>query len=191
VDKCDDKIKLILNMCGGVWKPEFVFPLTAVGVQQVDILEAKIRDLQEEIEYFKAEKAAEETVYLYLASNIACALSQHVDWRADFPQRCLNEKYFTLSADGKEVVVLSGGLYQINVRLCGCNSSNGQNTKLQLNGVEVASCYHANANSFQCHINIHEIVMIEAGAKLRVQSGFNSNTLADINGNRFTMLRLP
>ncbi len=50
----DIYLMLTLSM-GGVWKPEFVFNLLPVGLDKIDILEAKLRDAQDEIETLKVE----------------------------------------------------------------------------------------------------------------------------------------
>jgi hypothetical protein len=43
---------LTLSM-GGIWKPQFEFTLLPVGLEKIDVLEAKLRDAQEEIETLK------------------------------------------------------------------------------------------------------------------------------------------
>lgn len=198
VDLCGEhKITLTLNMCGGVWKPAFVYPLTPVGVDHIDVLEAKVRDLQDEVEVFKQQREEMELemkevllnrTYLSLASSVVCPHNQCVDWRAEFGQKSLPENKFTLSNDGKQVTVLEAGLYQAHVRLCGTGSSNGQFLKLQLNGAVVATCHQSNGH--QDTAQLQEILSLSAGDVLQVQSHFNGNSLNIATGNRFSLLRM-
>jgi len=50
------EVALVLKLSmGGIWRPEFVFALLPVGLEKVDVLEAKVRDAQEEIEFLRME----------------------------------------------------------------------------------------------------------------------------------------
>ena len=49
-----EEISLVLTLSmGGVWKPQYVIDLFPVGLEKVDVLEAKLRDAQEEIAALK------------------------------------------------------------------------------------------------------------------------------------------
>ncbi|RYH14850.1 hypothetical protein EON65_32860 [archaeon] len=55
---------------GGVWKPQFFFPLLPVASDKTDILEAMLRDALEEIEHLK--RTRPEPVHLSVTSGIFC-----------------------------------------------------------------------------------------------------------------------
>ena len=49
-----EEISLVLTLSmGGIWKPQYVVDLFPVGLDKVDVLEAKLRDAQEEIAALK------------------------------------------------------------------------------------------------------------------------------------------
>ena len=49
-----EEISLVLTLSmGGIWKPQYVIDLFPVGLDKVDVLEAKLRDAQEEIAALK------------------------------------------------------------------------------------------------------------------------------------------
>lgn len=51
----DSDVALVLTLSmGGVWNPEFRFNLLPVGLEKTDVLEAQLRDAQEEIESLKS-----------------------------------------------------------------------------------------------------------------------------------------
>jgi hypothetical protein len=195
LDMTAEYITLVIDMYGGICKLEYQYPLTPVGIDQIDVLEARVRDLQEEIEALKEDKKNLGKLllprpYLSLSSNVACGLNQFIDWRAPFAQRSLPENVFALSADGKEVTILQGGIYQTNVRLCGNNSSDTQQLKLMLNEAEAGVCCQADGRGFQNTAQLQEILSLKQGDVLKVQCHCNSNSLASLNGNRFTLLQI-
>ncbi len=65
-------LKLTLTF-GGMWKPEFTFTLRAVGLEAMDVLEAKLRDAQEEISSLRAEvtKLSQDPVFMTLKRKAA------------------------------------------------------------------------------------------------------------------------
>jgi hypothetical protein len=65
-----------------VWKPEFVFALLPVGLEKGDMLEAKVRDAQEEIESLRAQLAKlSAPAYLTISSATSCEYQQMVIWK--------------------------------------------------------------------------------------------------------------
>mmetsp|Transcript_1755 Transcript_1755/g.3607 ORF Transcript_1755/g.3607 Transcript_1755/m.3607 type:complete len:304 (+) Transcript_1755:55-966(+) len=192
LDQADGEmvLTLVLSVMGGIWKPEFVFALLPVGLEKVDMLEAKVRDAQEEIESLRAQLAAGSApAYLSISSATACANQQMVTWDAAAPV-AITASHFELSADKKQVTVLKEGLYQVNVRLAGTNYSNTQSLGLQVNAVEVAQCTQSDANGHQNSPQLHELMILKANDTLQVRCGANSNSLAVANANRFTMVYL-
>mmetsp|Transcript_1756 Transcript_1756/g.3609 ORF Transcript_1756/g.3609 Transcript_1756/m.3609 type:complete len:304 (+) Transcript_1756:55-966(+) len=192
LDQADGEmvLTLVLSVMGGIWKPEFVFALLPVGLEKVDMLEAKVRDAQEEIESLRAQLAAGSApAYLSISSATACGSQQMVAWDAAAPV-VIPASHFELSADKQRVTVLKDGVYQVYVRLSGTNNTNGQALGLQVNGVEVAQCTQSDNGSHQNTPQIHEWMSLKANDTLQVRCGANSNSLAVANANRFTMVYL-
>ncbi|KAJ1427783.1 hypothetical protein B484DRAFT_450172 [Ochromonadaceae sp. CCMP2298] len=191
LDQADGEMVLTLTLSmGGIWKPEFVFALLPVGLEKVDMLEAKVRDAQEEIESLRAQLAAGSApAYLSISSATACANQQMVTWDAAAPV-AITASHFELSADKKQVTVLKEGLYQVNVRLAGTNYSNTQSLGLQVNAVEVAQCTQSDANGHQNSPQLHELMILKANDTLQVRCGADGHSQAVAEANRFTMLYL-
>lgn len=183
-------LTLTLSM-GGIWRPEYVFMLLPVGLEKVDMLEAKMRDAQEEIESLRTQLALKTAppAFLSLSSTAICANGSIVVWNANAPQQieCANLR---LSPDRTQLTVLQEGVYQVYVRLAGTNSGNTQSLGLQLNGQEIAQCTQSDANGHQNTPQLLEIMRLKANDVLQVRCGANSNSLAVANGNRFTILYL-
>ena len=162
-----------------------MFTLLPVALEKVDLLEARLRDAHDEIEALRAGNAAS---YLSISSKTDCAYNQIVQWNGDGP--LMSASHYKLSDDFRQVTILKNGLYQINVRLAGSNSGNGQSLGLQVNGVDMALCIQSDANCYQNTAQIHEIVLLNTNDVLQVRCGCNGNSLANQAANRFTMLFL-
>eukprot|EP01031_Cornospumella_fuschlensis_P031747 gene31747-38373_t len=192
-----EEVTLTLTISiGGVWKPEFVFSqFLPVALDKIDVLEAKLRDAQEELEHLRA--AQPKVPFLSLASKTDCADQQMVQWDDDEHLRAPRDG-FVISADNRQITVVHAGVYQITVRLAGRNVSNtGTNdTRLLLNNVEIASCQQCDFgnNPYSSPsvntVHMQEILRIPANGVLQVRCGFNNNSLANALSNRFSILRL-
>ncbi|RYH10764.1 hypothetical protein EON65_39205, partial [archaeon] len=91
---------------GGVWKPQFVFPLLPVASDKTDILEAKLRDALEEIEHLK--RTRPEPVYLSLTSVIFCGHGMYqgtVQWDNKGRLPLVQPNHFVLSGDMRNITV--------------------------------------------------------------------------------------
>jgi len=177
---------LTLSMCG-IWKPKFTFPLLPVGLDKIDVLEAKLRDAQEEIEIMKREK--EDVGFLSVSSKTCCAAQGFVVWDAIEP-KVINSNYFRMNTENREVTILQRGAYMIQVRLAGNNNGNGGSLGLQINGTDIARCMQSDANNHQNTPQIYEVVLLNVNDVLRVRWGGNQNSLADPLANRLTIIRL-
>ena len=117
-------LKLTLTF-GGMWKPEFIFTLRAVGLEAMDILEAKLRDAQEEISSLRAEvtktlkrKATTTTAFRKArntssvdfggAFHIANA-DKRIIW--DVNPSALPSTHFQVSEDSGSIFLLRTGVY--------------------------------------------------------------------------------
>ena len=125
-------LTLTLSM-GGIWKPEYAFVLLPVGLEKVDMLEAKVRDAQEEIEHLREQISA--PAFLSVSSTVACGFGGYVAWNIPLENTA---SHYALAADNTQVSILMEGVYQVYVRLAVTNNGNTQSMGLQLNGNEVA-----------------------------------------------------
>ena len=195
--KSEDSITLILSIGGGIWKPQYVFPLVPIAIDAVAILEAKVRDLEESNrDLMQSNAALVELVntsanrnYMNLFSDVSTTCGADIDWRAEHPLRHLPPD-FSLSDDGKVVTAELAALYELHVSVaCRC-SSNSKTLQIWLNESEISESYQNDANSFTCHVNAHLIIRLKKGDRLRVTNTGNSSTLRCANGTSFSLLRI-
>ena len=188
---------LTLNL-HGVWNPQFHFPLLPVGLKKTDILESKVKDLQEENALLREEvdtlKDSERRnclcqAYMSLSSSIATSNNNMISWN-DEP-RDISVSHFNLSDDCTEVAIEVTGVYQVQVRLAVSNSANGnQSMFLMVNSVNLAGCTQSNNNGYQNTPQLFEILRLRKGDILGVKCFANNNSLAVALANRFTILYL-
>ncbi|CAK4650553.1 unnamed protein product [Aphanomyces euteiches] len=86
----------------------YVFKMTPIAVEKVDILDAKIRDLEEALEKAKP-------VILSTSSTNVRTKDRCVVWKNP---AMFNEDYFELSQDKTEVKILVSGFYDIQMSGC-------------------------------------------------------------------------
>lgn len=179
----DSDVVLVLTLSmGGVWNPEFRFNLLPVGLEKTDVLEAQLRDAQEEIESLKSYINKRETIFLSLCSQETFHHNQYVVWNGTAPRE-LNEEYFQIDAQNQEVTILKNGVYQVYVRLGGANTGNETSLCLLLNSADFAKC-DANGNTSQ----FTELMRLKIGDKLYVRCLADGDSLAESFTNRFTIL---
>jgi len=164
----DGEMVLTLTLSlGGVWKPEFVFTLLPVGLEKVDVLEAKLRDAQDEIELLRAQVEAAKQIFFFSATPTAsCTPGQHVVWSTPTE---LGTTHFAQSEDKKQVRILVAGVYQVNVRLGATNTTNGAQLGLQKNGADYANCSHSDTNGHYASFQISELMRLAVGDTLQVR----------------------
>jgi hypothetical protein len=141
IDLHEGKMLLTLTIqISKLWAPQYVFPMTPVGLEAVDMLAAQLRDMQDEITLLKREAAEHRAGanYLSISSQTACGNNGFVQWNGNTP-RCISEGY-ELSENCTQVTVTHTGLYFINIRLGQTNNANQQALGLQVNGTEIAQC---------------------------------------------------
>eukprot|EP01032_Pedospumella_encystans_P008704 gene8704-10301_t len=174
----DKGVLLTLQLVlGGVWRPEFVFTLLPVALEKVDLLEARLRDAYDEI---KALRAGNTPAYLSISSKTICPHNEIVQWDGDGP--IVSPSYFKFSEDFKQVTILKGGVYQISLRLLGRSNGHGTSTALQVNAIDVATCYQTGGNICDYTAQIHEIVKLELNDVLQINCGFNGSIYTQQTG---------
>eukprot|EP01031_Cornospumella_fuschlensis_P039391 gene39392-47950_t len=192
-----EEVTLTLTISfGRAWKPKFVFSLLPVALDKIDVLEAKLRDAQEELEHLRA--GHPKVAFLSLASKTACGPDDIVQWDDDEHLRAPCDG-FVISADNRQITVVHAGIYQVNVRLAGSNRSSYyfNNTCLLLNDVEVASCDHSfctggykGGGTTYGTAQLQEILRIPPNGVLQVRCGFHGKSHGKALSNRFSILRL-
>ena len=183
-------LKLTLNM-SNTYYPVFTFALAQLEVDAVEVLKSQLKDAREEIEVLKAR--IPERAFLSLASVTVATNQQLVAWDSQV-RRLITESHFRISANAQQVTVLRRGVYQINVRLGQCNSSNGRFLALMLGGAVFAQSYHCDSdpdeNGYQNTVQLNEVCELQADCVLSVRCGANSNSLGEANSNAFTIVLL-
>ena len=145
-------LTLTMSM-GGIWKPKFEFSLLPVNLDKLDIVEAKLRDAQDEIQQLRA---GLKVFFFSMSSTVAFKPDQPVVWnRADFYDNCAT--HFLLSEDKKIVYILKRGIYQLNVSLSGSSFS------ILRNAGVIAGC--TNAGSYY---SLTKVIRLEKNDALKV-----------------------
>jgi hypothetical protein len=179
---------LSVSIMNGIWKPEFLFSMLPVGLDKMDVLEAKLRDAQEEIEAMRINNNKEkEVLFLSLSSNVACQAQLMVVWdvnnsRITFPAG------FKLSADNTQVGIMKAGLYQVHVRFGGHGRGSGT---LRLNEVDIAQCLCSGDPTSQCNTaQITELKYLRVDDRLQVRCEFRGGAQVGQLYNCFSFLYL-
>lgn len=180
------KLKLTLDI-SGLWQPQFEFVLKALELDAVQVLQAQLRDAQEEIKAIKEIK--HEYAFLSVCSQTATVNQGIVAWNGT-SVNMITHSHFDRSADTTTITIKKRGIYQINCRLGQTNSANTQFMALLIDGTIIAKCVASNANGHQNSAHIMEVLDLAAGSSLTVRCGANSNSLADPQCNRLSIVLL-
>jgi hypothetical protein len=192
----DGEVKFTLTLdLHGVWNPEYVFSLLPVGLEKVDVLEAQMRDMQEECTQLR-EQVAEllelprNIAFLSVSSVTACPQGQVVTWDAPAPRE-MTTSHFDLSADYNLVTIRVAGVYQVQVRLAVTSSANSQQSiTIILNSVNVAACTQSDASSHQNTPQLFEMMRLQVEDKLQIRCDASQGSLNVALANRLTIVCL-
>lgn len=163
-------VSLVLTVSiGGVWKSDYTFSLLPVGLDKVDILEARLRDAEEEIRSLTARlsKYAESRVFCVSATGHV-KTNEAIKWTGTAPRE-IPAEHFRLSNDSAQVTVLKAGVYQVQVRLPASNSYDECTYNIRLNG----SQFGMGSNYTQ----MTDIMRLKANDVISVHYGGHSITL--------------
>lgn len=193
LQRADDGEGFVLYLTfsvSGVWNPEYLFLLTPVDLEKIDILEAQVRDAREDIIVLKQEmeKKSDVNERMMSISSTTTASNGVITW--DGPTPRIISDIFTLSADNQTVTVTQAGIYQVHVRMGQTNQSNGQFLTLRVNTASFAQCLQSDANNHQNTAQITEILPLNAGDRLDIYTYASSSTLGNPLFNRFWILKL-
>lgn len=176
-------LTLTLSM-GGIWRPNYSFSLLPVGLEKVDVLEAKLRDAQDEI---AALKMGFKIPVLSVNSGVAVASEQVISWSVAAP-RIVTASHFRMNADNKEVTILKKALYQINIQVGTTNASNSGGLQLQKNGGAVAFTPCSNPSYYQNIASINRVLVLDVNDTLRVMLSSCNGMCADGLTNNFSIV---
>ena len=189
----DATMTLTLNFMNGIWMPEFNFTLLPVGLNKVDVLEAKLRDAVEEIEQLRLQvnelQLAVEPAVMRLNSSTACMVNGIIVWNGE-AGRIFNESYFAVSEDHRQITILKSGMYQVSVRVAAVNTTNCASVGLQLNGADIAACVNSDPNNHQVSAQLFEVVVLQVNDVLQVRSGLSGATQMTALSNSFIISKL-
>jgi hypothetical protein len=141
-----------------------VFQFVSVTLDPIEVLSAQLRDAQEAIHLLQKREAVARSLQVYAALDAGFDNQinevHHVMIWNESSTIPLDPQAFTLTADGKDVVVLHSGVYFVNIR-CYCYDY----LRLLMNGIVVAHC---SGEELQSH-HITDILQLEKGSHLSVQ----------------------
>ncbi|KAE9026026.1 hypothetical protein PR002_g11029 [Phytophthora rubi] len=118
------------------WNAKYIFRLEPVSLDRIDILEAKLRDVQEELEETKkslAEEKVKKVINLSATSeNVAKLKGTSLVWIAE-------SDYFTLAKEESSICFLVAGWYIISLKVYLAPQTVGCSVELHQNDGRIAS----------------------------------------------------
>ncbi|POM76136.1 Hypothetical protein PHPALM_6664 [Phytophthora palmivora] len=133
------EMSIKLRLLRSVRDVSYVFVLKPVTVEQVDVLESKLKDQQEELERLRGRIDQIDRIFLYARSS-AWAESKLM-WES------LDSDKFTLTTDNTSITFLIAGVYAIGVLVNHVPNTSGS-ISLQKNGVEIQRAATASARYY-------------------------------------------
>ncbi|KAE8997161.1 hypothetical protein PR003_g21233 [Phytophthora rubi] len=162
----DDSLQLELsvkiNVRQSTWAAKFVFDLDPISLERIDVLEAKFRDMEDELTAAKKlieEEKSRKMVYLEACSKNVEKLNVAGQLLWD----PIETDEFELSDDGSEVRFLVAGWYTMSLMVFLTPQAEGANIELQKNGKRLES----SAVPYNCARN--------ASASIGWNAHFNKN----------------
>ncbi|KAG9414498.1 hypothetical protein AC1031_007905 [Aphanomyces cochlioides] len=171
-------MKLTLKAFGSL-EVDYLFDMAPLSIEKVDMLEAKVRDLEKVVE---GKPAIFSLVYLSLKSTKAVKTGQFVVW--DTPKKT-NTAYFELSYTKDQIKISKPGLYQIQMtgRMQNWNSScNYKSVHLLEDDEIIANALVSYDGSYYCTALNHTLltnpwsqIKFQVGANFGLKSGAQLN----------------
>lgn len=110
---------LKLKLFASEWTPVCHFDLKPIPLEKVDILESKLRDLEEKIGKQEDQRAPNMPIYLHVTSTNEANSNGIITWDQ------VNSKNFWITATGK-IEFKVAGVYMIHIIVRHSNSTNGE-----------------------------------------------------------------
>jgi hypothetical protein len=175
-------------MCGGMWKPVYKAVLIPVALSTVDILQAQLRDAQEQIQELSRKGAR---ALMKLHSQTACPGGSCISWDSS-DRSVLPQDYYSLSDDKRTVTVLVAGFYQVSVRVSQCQQASGPVCGFQLlvNGKVECSITSPHCTGGSSTEFVQEVFCLNARDSLTVMSVGPRTTNPDRLSNCFSIVRM-
>jgi hypothetical protein len=115
-------------------------------------------------------------------------------WNRDISDKAHSNHFFVKSPDHQTITVLKEGIYQVQIRITGMNTSRKnplRSLALQVNGIDLAEfSFITDSYSNQKIALMFEIISLKAMDQLQVRCNGNGDSFASDNSNRFTILYL-
>jgi hypothetical protein len=194
------------------WKPEFTFVLLPLGLNDVDVLRALLRDAQEEIRaqsqiirilredvavasdsaqpFFVATHDTGKTASRVTPNSTVCWDGNTGKYTKSAAYSTLASKNFIHSSDKAFVTIVKSGLYQVNLNLSLVNTANGLVASFCVDKVPTLEWHGGNNTGYQFTHSSSDILLLRAGNKCSVQYHGNSSIVGDHKHNRLTFLYL-
>jgi hypothetical protein len=183
----DNHMELQLTVqFGPFWSPEFVFKLSTIHLDRVDLLEAQIRDAQEEIVRLNKQLKERDTLgYLSLKSAASAGAGQYFQWLT--PLLITDDKF---EVGNGFITVKSPGVFVFHFVSTFNSQTGGLFATLEVDNQQIGSATHNVAQTYhqsfgtqyvpmiQAH-HIHAISKVNAGSIVKVKhhsSGTPSET---------------
>ncbi|KAH9114843.1 hypothetical protein LEN26_011683 [Aphanomyces euteiches] len=161
-------VELVLTLTAfGCLEVSYSFDMMPVLIDKIDILEAKIRDLEEST----SGKTSQPPV---LSSNAPTGMNCFVSWT---PQQNGSPKYLELAQDAQSMSVLKPGLYYIQFNGYLASLANGSGVRMLVDGTASASTpVHHDGYGYKASI-AHTLIATEATVlKFQVYGAHNLNS---------------
>ncbi|CAK4084484.1 unnamed protein product [Aphanomyces euteiches] len=144
----------------------YLFDLVPLSVEKVDILEAKIRDLEDALQKAPATSVAP---YLTFTSTDSTQYNHSVVWNTI---ETTNERYFEPNRAKNKITIRQAALYHIQMTAHTNGWSNGRETfHLLVDEVRTAQgCTARNGNYYSASLS-HIVVVSKQPTKIKLQAG--------------------
>lgn len=210
-------VSLVLSVSFVGFPLEYTFPLLPVARDPVELIEAQVRDAQDEIVYLKglvrklnnivtnlpskrhskADTSHKSTPALILRSSTGGAIASI--YTASTVDVIWNQVSYSpdptlqLAADKTHIVVNEKGIYQVNAKVSRCEIASKFHIKLLINDKHISTSHLSSisTSSSVCPVTAHinELLQLEVGDKVSIQ--YPAGTLSkDAMENSFSIHKI-
>jgi hypothetical protein len=177
-DESGSVLELTIHLLPSL-KPVYKFPMVPIALEKVDILEAKIRELQEEMMELRTIVGSKKTVYLSLraigvnleslAPGATLPADRVITW---CKASALDSNYFSLSSCRTKVTVQKSGLYHIYVRAPA--GYGGAKLSLLVNSKETERSFAGGVKTWILSLQLSAVIKLGSNAELSVGTTLSS-----------------
>lgn len=181
---------------------EYIFKMTLVSRERIDILETslheareevdvltgQISNLQAEIEELREEVSNREAkpMITVLRTTQSVGTQGIITWN----DTEMNSLSATLDSSNQNLTIPRAGLYQVHLRVTGPDSSGSHQINLQVNEKVVAQSICGFNTNYNASLNLTEFIQLDEDDKLRVYYYANQNMDAQLIYTHFSIYYL-